>query len=628
MTRSSRKRLFVSGGLALGVGALLSAAYSLNFFATAQIRSTDFLFKARADERARSTVIVGIDQRSYSYLRRRHGILVNWPRTLYANAFEALRKAGARVVVFDLFFDATRPEDPLIAAAMKRAGNVIMPVEAQSPKSLDPRPGLAQEFEDFVRPPAIIREAAAAEGFVNVTTDRDTVVRSLPLLLRAGDEELPALALTIVARFIRWPTVIDASPVAGVVYGAGRTIPVGSNDSMPINYLGPPTSPVRGGTFTFISFTDVVTGTFDRTLVKGKIVLIGLTIRGQDEFSTPTTSETRMWGVEVLGNAVETILDQRFLVPVSPAATVGAIFGMALLAALLVAGARPVVAVVSTLGVLGLYLLTAGALFESGTVLNLVYPPAALLLGFVVTLVYRVIFEQAKQREILGLMARYLSPAVSRWVLDDPERLNLVGESREMTVLFCDLRGFTTLSQTLAPKELVSLLNEFMTAMTDVVFSHYGVLDKYIGDGLMAFWGAPMDQPDHAHRACATALDMIETLRGLQVDWERRGVPNLEMGIGINTGPMVVGNMGSRKRLAYTVLGDTVNVASRLEGLSKEFGTHVVIGEATRAAAGDAFEYRFLEAVTVAGRNEPLTVYELVSRAGQRAPVKASLLET
>jgi len=617
----------VSGGLALGVGALLSAAYTLNFFATAQVRSADFLFKSRAGERARSTVLVGIDQRSYSYLRRKHGILVNWPRTLYANAFDALRQAGARVVVFDLFFDVARPEDPQVAAAMRRAANVIMPVEAQSPKSLDPRPGFAQEFEDFVRPPAVISSAAAAEGFVNVTTDRDTVVRSLPLLLRAGDEELPALALTAVARHVRWPAVIDAPPFPGAVYGAGRTIPVDSHDTMLINYLGPPTSPARGGVFTFISFVDVSTGTYDRSLVKDKIVLIGLTIRGQDEFATPTTSETRMWGVEVLGNAIETILSQRFLVPVSPAATVGAIFVMSLLAALLVAGARPVVAAVSMLGLLGLYLLAAGILFESGAVLNLLYPPAALLLGFVVTLVYRVIFEQATQREILGLMARYLSPAVSRWLLEDPERLNLVGESREMTVLFCDLRGFTTLSHMLAPKELVALLNEFMTAMTDVVFSHYGVLDKYIGDGIMAFWGAPMDQPDHAHRACATALDMIDTLDGLQAAWARRGVPALDMGIGVNTGPMIVGNMGSRKRLAYTVLGDTVNVASRLEGLSKEFGARVVLGEATRAAAGGAFEYRFLDVVTVTGRNEPLAVYELVSRAGERAPVNAPLLQ-
>jgi adenylate cyclase len=213
-------------------------------------------------------------------------------------------------------------------------------------------------------------------------------------------------------------------------------------------------------------------------------------------------------------------------------------------------------------------------------------------------------------------MARYLSPSVSQWVLKDPERLHLGGETREMTVLFCDLRGFTTLAHAMEAHALVALLNEFMTAMTQVIFKHDGVLDKYIGDAIMAFWNAPMDQPDHARRACAAALEMVDTLRELHADWERRGVPKLELGIGINTGAMVVGNMGSRERLAYTVLGDTVNVASRLEGLSKDYGVRVVIGDATRAAAGDAFDYRFLGVVTVKGRNEPLSVYELVGRAG------------
>jgi len=150
--------------------------------------------------------------------------------------------------------------------------------------------------------------------------------------------------------------------------------------------------------------------------------------------------------------------------------------------------------------------------------------------------------------------------------------------------------------------------------MTRVIFKHDGVLDKYIGDAIMAFWNAPMDQPDHAARACAAALDMVGTLGELHADWERRGVPRLELGIGINTGSMVVGNMGSRERLAYTVLGDTVNVASRLEGLSKEYGVRVVIGDATRTAAGGAFDCRFLGVATVKGRSEPLSVYTLVGR--------------
>ncbi|MDE3117489.1 MAG: adenylate/guanylate cyclase domain-containing protein [Nitrospirota bacterium] len=258
--------------------------------------------------------------------------------------------------------------------------------------------------------------------------------------------------------------------------------------------------------------------------------------------------------------------------------------------------------------------------------LDLVYPPGALLLGFAVTMVYRVAFEQAEQKVIRGVMARYLSPSVSQWALKDPERLKLGGETRTMTVLFSDLRGFTTLSHKLEPQALVALLNEYMTAMTDIVFRHDGVLDKYIGDAIMAFWNAPMEQPDHATRACHAALDMIARLRELNADWERRGVQRLDLGIGINTGPMVVGNMGSRDRLAYTVMGDAVNVASRLEGLSKEYGTQLVIGEATKAEAGQVFAYRFLDVVAVKGRTEPLAVYEVLGRADDLDRTRAAFM--
>jgi adenylate cyclase len=629
MTRSTKKRLLISGGLGLAVAALLTAAYRLAFFSTAQIQSTDFLFESHTEEPARATVIVGIDQRSYRTLLPQHGPLVSWPRTLYAQAVDRLREAGTRVVAFDIFFDASKPEDPHVAAAIKRAGNVVTPVEAQGPQTFHPSPGVAQKFDVFVRPTARIRTAAAAEGFVNVTTDRDTVVRSLPLRLVAAGEEVPAFALAVVARFIRRTTVIDApSADDSLVYGAGRAIPVVGTGSMLINFLGPPSSPERGGPFTIIPFVDVLNGTFDRELVRDKIVLIGLTIRGVDEFATPTTANTRMWGVEVQGSAVETILGQRYLVPVSPSVTIALVVGLALLAALLVSAWRPVPATVGMLGLLGLYLLTAGVLFDNGTVLNLVYPPAAIMLAFAATLVYRVVFEQAEQRTIRGVMARYLSPSVSQWVLKDPDRLNLGGETRTMTVLFCDLRGFTTLAQDLNPQALVALLNEYMTAMTDVVFAHDGVLDKYIGDAIMAFWNAPMSQADHARRACEAGLAMVKKLQAMQADWERRRVPALELGIGINTGPMVVGNMGSRSRLAYTVLGDAVNVASRLEGLSKEYGTRIVIAEATRAAAGEVFDYRFLDVVAVKGRSEPLTVYEVLGVAGELEPVRASVLDT
>jgi adenylate cyclase len=223
-------------------------------------------------------------------------------------------------------------------------------------------------------------------------------------------------------------------------------------------------------------------------------------------------------------------------------------------------------------------------------------------------------------------MALYLSPTVSRWVLEDPDRLQLGGERREMTVLFSDLRRFTTVAHELPPEVVVSLLNLYRGDMTDRVFAEDGVLSQYAGDAIEAFWNAPMSQPDHARRACATALEMTAALARLQPEFARRGWGGVDMAVGINTGPMVVGNMGSRARLAYTAVGDAVNVAARLEGLSKEYGVRVVIGEATREAAGPAFEYRFLDVVAVMGRNTPVTVYELVGRAGSLTPDAVALL--
>jgi adenylate cyclase len=300
---------------------------------------------------------------------------------------------------------------------------------------------------------------------------------------------------------------------------------------------------------------------------------------------------------------------------------------LVLVGALAVAAWTPLPAALAVAATLALYLTLATVSFEGGRILDLVYPPAGLLLAFAAALSYRVVFGEARERMIRDAMARYLSPTVSRWVLEDPDRLRLGGELREMTVMFSDLRNFTTLAHALPPETLVSLLNTYRTEMTEIVLRHDGVLAQYAGDAIEAFWNAPMDQPDHARRACLTALAMVGRLRELAPDFAQRGWTGLEMGIGINTGRMVVGNMGSRNHLAYTAVGDPVNVAARLEGLSKEYGAPVVVGEATRAAAGDAVVFRFLDVVAVKGRAEPLMVHEAVAPAGALAASVARRFE-
>jgi adenylate cyclase len=626
MRSTTRTRVLVSGALACAVSLAVSGAYRGNFLAAAQARATDFLFISRPPVAATSTVIVGVDQNTYRALLPAHGPMANWPRTIYARALDALRDASPRVIVLELFFDAPKPGDEELTAAMRAAGNVLTPVVAQGSRDFAPEPGVAQTFDIFVRPTAAIRDASAGEGVVNLTTDRDTVIRGLPLLLRAGTEELPALALAAVARFTRRPAVVDRPSTGGTVHAAGRAIPVGATDSMLINFLGSPVSAGQPGPFPIIPLVDVLHGTFDRQLVADKIVVVGFTIRGVDEHPTPTTAGTRMWGAEILANAVETILQQRFLVPLRPALTHALIVGLAMGAAGLAGVWRPLPALLVVVASLALYLVAAVVAFDSGVVVSLVYPPMALLGAFGLTLVYRAVFEQREQRMIQDAMARYLSPAVSRWVLEEPKRLNLSGETREMTVLFSDLRNFTTVTYQLPPAALVSLLNEYRTSMTEVVFKHDGVLAQYAGDAIEAFWNAPMDQVDHAQRACAAALDMVEMLIELQPAFHRRGWIDLEMGIAINTGAMIVGNMGSRQRVEYTAVGDSVNVAARLERLTKEYGVRVVVGAATRAAAGNQFEYRFLDLVAVKGRSEPLAVWELAGYTGRLHPALAEFL--
>ena len=624
--RSPRIRLLRTALLGLTVAALLAGAYLADSLAATRARAVDFLLLARPARPATATVIVGVDERSTERLKPRYGPVAAWPRSLYARAIEALRPASPRLIGLAVLFDTPRDDDEDLARALRVAGNVITPVVAQGALAFDPRPGVAQEFERFTRPAAAIRDARLDEGIVNVTAARDGVVRGLPLMLQAGEEQIPSFPLVAVARFTRRERVVDGAPPGGVLYAAGRAIPVAERDSMLINFLGPPSAPGGGGPFRIIPLADVLDGAFAPDWVQDKIVLVGFTMPGVDEHPTPTTGDRRMWGVEILGNAIETILHQRFLVPAPRPVVVVLIVALALIAGLLAAGRRPLAMGLLVLVVLGVYLIAASTLLETGLILDLVLPPAALLMTFAVGLVDRVVFEQGEQRRLREAMARYLSPSVSRWVLADPRRLRLGGELRELTVLFSDLRNFTTHAHALPPQTLVALLNNHMSEMTAIVFRHDGVLAHYAGDGLEAFWNAPISQPDHARRACESALEMVAALGALRIEFAAHGWKGLDMGVGINTGTMIVGNLGSRDRLAYTAVGDPVNVASRLEGLSKEYGVHVVIGEATRQAAGDAFEYRFLDLVAVKGRAEPVRVYELLGRAGDVPAERRELL--
>ena len=401
------------------------------------------------------------------------------------------------------------------------------------------------------------------------------------------------------------------SPTVGIPL-AGREIPIDPKGNITINYAGGPYESSHSA-FPVVSYVDVLRGRVSPEMFRGKLVLIGMTGTGYaDDYWTPTSVRGKMDGIEIHANAIDTVLRGDFIRDVSPSATIGMIFVMGSIAAVTLVALPMLAAALCSLLALAVYLLAASYYFDEHLVLNLVYPPLALFLTYTGVVFYRVIFEQGQARALRGVLGQYLSPSVVAHVTRDPDSLKLGGDQREMTVMFSDLRGFTSFSEKLDPETLVQLLNEYLTVMSDVIFKYDGTIDKYMGDAIMAFWGAPEHQPDHATLACRAALDMVVALEQLNAKWADEGRPPLAMGIGINTGVMKVGNMGSNSRFDYTVLGDAVNLASRLEGLNKEYGTTLIVSKATLDETGDVFHDRFLDLVAVKGKREPVEVFEIL----------------
>jgi adenylate cyclase len=254
--------------------------------------------------------------------------------------------------------------------------------------------------------------------------------------------------------------------------------------------------------------------------------------------------------------------------------------------------------------------------FLHGWWLNFTIPALTLTSNVLLVSLYRSLFEEKEKRRVRSAFGQYLSPEVIRRLLVNPRLVE--PKKTEITVMFSDIRGFTTISEKLDAQDLALFLNQYLSDMTSLVFDHFGTLDKYIGDAVMAFWGAPYEEPGHATKACNAALKMMDRVRELQKKWEAEGKPHLDIGIGLNTGLASVGNMGSALRYGYTALGDAVNLSSRLEGLNKDYGTHIIVNETTYTAAnGDGFVFRELDLIRVKGKLQPVTIYELIGRSGQ-----------
>jgi len=606
-------------------------------------------------------LIVDIDERSLKEVGQ-----WPWPRTVMAEMIEKLHQAGAAVIAFDVLFsepDRTSPQmltslltdrgaDPeeakRLLASMEDPDTQFAKAIAEAPVvvgfnltgaggsngDLIVKAGFSwvgaagadpvkfvQSFPEAVSARSEFEKAAVGDGFVNQISDWDNVVRRVPLLLRLGDKAVPSLA----AEALR--VGLGASGYIGRYSGAQAATSFGENTGLNAIKIGPLAVPTdargqvavhyarsrpREADPRYISAAKIISGDFDPARVADRIVLVGSSAAGLNDLkATPITPD--MPGVEIHAQLIEQILQQDFLF--RPDWGPGAEILFAVLFGVIVIIAIPFVGALSSAAVAGVAMAIAVAVswfaFHKGQVLlDPVYPIGVVGSVYLCGALLNYRLTETRQREIREAFSRYMSPHYVAELAKNPEKLKLGGEVKLITVMFSDIRGFTTMSEGMSAAELGHLINEFLTPMTDIIMAHKGTIDKYIGDCIMAFWNAPLDDPDQAKNAVAAAQEMRLKLEELNLAWQAEGRPVINIGIGINTGECSVGNFGSHQRFNYSLLGDPVNLSSRLEGLTKQYGVDLIIGEETAVRLDDPGLIE-LDLVAVKGKTKPVRIFTL-----------------
>ncbi|MBU1208232.1 MAG: CHASE2 domain-containing protein [Proteobacteria bacterium] len=471
----------------------------------------------------------------------------------------------------------------------------------------------------------VIAAAAEGAGYFNIFPDRDGTVRWIPLVIKYQDRHYCALSLAVLQKFLdNSPLVLRLAEFGVEEIRLGDLfIPTNEEGRMLINYRGPQKA------FPHYSATDVIHGRVPLNAFQGKIVLVGATAMGIYDIRV-TPFDHVFPGLEVHANVIDTILKQQFLHRPNWVTLFDllAIIVLGLILGIILPKVKALWGALIGISLFFAFILTSNQLFQQqGIWVNQTYPLFNLVLTYLMITGYRYMTEERERKKVRGAFQYYLHASVVEQMLKDPEKLKLGGEKKDLTVLFSDIRGFTSISEHMTPERLVKFLNEYLTKMTDIVFKYDGLLDKYMGDAIMAIWGAPLDQSDHPLRASYTALEMVEELHLLQQKWATEGMPRLNIGIGINAGPMVVGNMGSERRFDYTAMGDSVNLGSRLEGLNKLYGTNIIISEMTHERVQGEILGRELDLVRVKGKDQPVKIYELLSRRAKALPEQKALVE-
>jgi adenylate cyclase len=652
------QRFGLARGLALGLLLGLAALRLVDpiLLHELRVRVFDFFQVLHPREATqRPVVIVDIDEKSLNSIGQ-----WPWPRTRIADIITRLTQMGALVVAFDVVFaepdrtspsiaadtfrnldEATRTKlrslpsnDATLADAFRKARVVVgesgLPFAvaeaggAQQPIGIatmggDARPFLLN-FPGLLRNVPTLEQAASGRGLFTIRPERDGIIRRVPVVMLAQGAIMPSLTLEMLRVVSGSNTVLIRSDHAGVQSAAipGFVIPTDRNGQLWIHFA--PHDKER-----YISAVDVLEGRIPPDRVAQRLVLIGTSAVGLlDSKTTPV--DPLMPGVEVHAQVLENILTNSVLS--APNYAIGVELCAALFLGIIIIWLAP------TLNPLLLLLvgatvvaLSMGASWyfyvQNRLLFDFTYPLLSSVLVYLTLVFSNYMSEQAQRRRIRSAFGQYLSPDLVEQLAQSPDKLVLGGEDREMSILFSDVRGFTTISELYKdnPQGLTSLMNSFLTPLTNAIIEHKGTIDKYMGDAIMAFWNAPLNDADHEINACEAALEMLRRVDTLNGQREQQAKENgqrfipLKVGVGINTGRCVVGNMGSDLRFNYSVLGDSVNLASRLEGQSKNYGLPIILGSRTASVVGDKFAVLELDCITVKGKTEPESVYTILGRS-------------
>ncbi len=573
--------------IGLIVGVLFAWFFWRGIFSGPENFFEDLLFSNKQiDSRL---VIIAIDNESLQKIGQ-----WPWPRSVFAEALQKINESPPRAMGFDILFaEPSRygeKDDALLGDQLEKIDfPVVLSVEANN---------LFLSKEDlpmadfFIEPLGVLLNAPRVSlGQVNIIVDKDGVARKFPLEVRGRQSGK-------IYKSIAYETVAQS----------GSDIPQAAT----LNLVNKIVFAAPAGSVRMIPFWRLMEeGAGD--LVKDKIVFLGVTAPDlHDNRIVPFGRENDMPGVELQANIANMILKGYRIAPMPKAYNALWIIFAAFLPALFFGFFRRLRwAVVASffIGIAQIFIVIY--LFQNGLAANIIHLTLAWVFSVIALFGYRYFVGEKEKHQLKDIFSRYVSKEVVKKIVDDPSKVRLGGEEKEITVFFSDIRSFTTLSEKTPPVKLVQILNRYFTAMTEQVLEHKGVLDKYIGDAIMAFWGAPIDDPDQVDHALQASVTMLKKLEELNAEFAKEGKDPINIGIGLYTGPAVVGNMGSELRLNYTVMGDTVNVASRLEGLNKEYKTKIIVGEIVKNRATGDYNWRSLGSAQVKGRAEPINIFTI-----------------